>query len=96
MNEQDELNEKIFGKEINDKRNAFNKAVEELEQEYADYFKNRKSHLENEEYDKIGNHFTISYWNGRESFAINNDSDINEIIMKKLMDIYKENSPIYY
>ena len=59
MNEQDELNDKIFGKDISAKPNAFNKAVEELGQEYADYFKKRKNNLEKEEHDKIENHFYI-------------------------------------
>lgn len=89
MSEQDELNDLIFGKEINAKRNAFNKAIEQLGQEYTDYFKSRKSKLESEEHDKIENHFTIQPWNnGGEVFVINNDSDIKDLIKKRLLDIY--------
>ena len=96
MNEQDELNDKIFGKDVNAKLITFNKAVEGLGQEYADYFKKRKSNLESEEHDKIENNFMIfARGNGEEVFAINEDSDIEDEIKDKLINIYRRYSPIY-
>ena len=96
MNEQDELNDKIFGKDVNAKRNAFNKAIEDLGQEYANYFNNRKSKLEFEEHDKIMNHFRIANNGAEEWLSKNDDSDISKEIENRFIALYKKFAPIYF
>lgn len=93
---EENFNDVVFGKTVNDKLKAFEKAIQELEDEYAEYFKTRESKFELEKHDKIGNHYMIwARGNGEEVFAINEDSDIDEEIKIKLRNIYKGHRPLF-
>jgi len=82
--------EKIFGKEFYQKDELFKEKLQEIEEEFIEYFKKRKSKFDHDEHDRLHNHYLIYYENGIIRFGFDKDSDIPKYIMQKCIMAFNE------
>jgi len=70
----------IYGDEYAEKNQAFEDAIAAIEAQHLDYFKQRPSAIETDDYDHLRNHYNIRTASGQISFRFNEGSDLPEEI----------------
>jgi hypothetical protein len=83
------LAELSFGKDASDKIEKFKNGLEKIENNYSEYFTNRKAPNDFEKNDRLHNHYvTVTDKNGI-SFVFLEESDLDTKIVEECKQLFK-------
>ena len=84
-----ELLEFLMGKERYEKEEQFKKSLLEIEEEFIDFFSERKTNHINEKHDRLHDHYLIISDNYSIKFGFENDTDLPREIIDKCMSEFR-------
>jgi hypothetical protein len=70
------ITEYIYGDEYVQKNKSFADELERIEEQYADFFKNRPAHNDTEAHDRLYNYYALRTAGGQVSFTFNEGNDL--------------------
>ncbi|MEQ9188356.1 MAG: hypothetical protein RLP15_11520 [Cryomorphaceae bacterium] len=88
--QEDSFSRKIYGDKFAETEARWNDAVENIEQEYKDFFEEREPKFESQIHDRIVNHFMLYVSPPNIKFSIVKDSDLPKEIIEKLNTLFTE------
>ena len=83
-----DISEFIYGEEYAEKNQAFEKAIEDIEEKHLDFFKNRPAQNETEQHDRLHNHYALRTASGQVSFKFSDGSDLPANIKQECLDAF--------